>query len=710
MDAIVNPDAPFADAVAVASPPVSRDDPWKDFRKPAADDPWKDFRKPAPTGDGKTSVARDIAKSAGSGLASGVEGVAATPNLITRIADAAAQWPGRHLFGMTDEDFARNEAAMKEAQSGSAIGSLHQFIEPGKRTGQLASAAKTGVDAVTGGIADYEPQTTAGRYVKSTAEMVPGVLLPGAGSIGQRVGAALGGGLGAQSASELLPEQFKGGALEGVARFVAAILGGGAASSLKSLGGTAEKIAAEGLKGTDPAEIVKAAGLLKDAADKGVKLTWPEAISQVQGAPNRLAEIQRMVEQSRGGSPVMKEFYADRPAQVAAAADREMTAVAPQTLDPVEGGTRMQQAATDAVQGVNDQINAATRPFYKAAEAQRLPAAQFAPISANPSFQAGLKELRSDPILGPEFKSLPDDSVGVIDQVTKRLEVMARKATAADNGVDRFKAAVIDSGATDARQAARAVSPEYDTALAMQAQGRKDFLEPMQSGPVGKLAGTTDSAAQANALFESAPQSGAPSVVGKAVRALVSKDPQAAVSTVGQHIRTVFAESTQKLQPGGNQWGGAKFAAQLMGNPEQAAVLEQAVKALPAGATRWDGWNSFMDVLEATGKRLHSGSPTEPNRMITEQLGKGGSIKGAAADLATGGFHLPARLREAYRYFQTGRNAEKLAKLFTDSSAAGLFGRLVRQQPGSPTANALTLRLTLIAAPELRKLLEKVTE
>lgn len=721
----------MADAV------IATDDPWAKFRKPpaglqgapavapdaspapAAADPWAKFRKPPAnggraiaqaSGPGATigamvgagapiapqepvGVAEDMARAVPSGLVKGTQGLIAAPGLVGGLIDAGLKNAPR-LIGrpaITDEEAAAQPHSPFDMSS---PGTAASSINPNR----ALTAVNAGIDKVAAPI-KYDPVTTPGKYTEAIAEAVPGAALGGGGIAVKALG-AIGGGVGSQA----LGDQFKGTKYEGVARFVGAILGGTSAAASR-IGGTAEQIFKEGLKGVDNGDLVKATALLKDAYDKGVKLSIPEAVAQVQGAPNRLNEIQRMVEQSRGGSPVMKEFYRDRPAEVQAAGGKALEDVAPQTLDPVRTGTRGQAAAQGAIDDTRKQINDASRPFYAQAEAQQIPDAAFEGISKNPVFQAGLKDLRSDPILGPKFKDAPDNSVAVVDEVTKRTQDMA---SAASTRGENYRASVIGSGTSDARDAARAASPDYSAALDMQAAGRRDFLAPMEEGPLGKVAATTDSGKQAAALFPEVPRSGSAPVVGDAVKAMVKRDPEAAVNVVGEHIRTAFAEATQKNMGGPNAWGGAKFAAELMGNPEQAKVLEEAVRALPHGNSRWDGFKRFTEIMEATGKRLPANSSTEANRQITEQMGKGGAFKSVGTAVLSGGFNPLKYARDALTYFRTGHNAEQLAKLFTDKSATGLLARIAREPVGSPRGAAFALRLGLIAAPELKSVMQSV--
>src|SRR5262249_27121722 len=110
--------------------------------------------------------------------------------------------------------------------------------------------------------------------------------------------------------------------------------------------------------------------------------------------------------------------------------------------------------------------------------------------------------------------------------------------------------------------------------------------------------------------------------------------PALAANLVRQHAESVFNEATQRLASGPNQFGGAKFAATIAGNPQQRRNLEAAVGALPDGDTRWRGFNRLLQVLEASGQRQRPGSMTAFNAQAMRDLEQGGLSEAAAAPMS----------------------------------------------------------------------------
>jgi hypothetical protein len=216
-------------------------------------------------------------------------------------------------------------------------------------------------------------------------------------------------------------------------------------------------------------------------------------------------------------------------------------------------------------------------------------------------------------------------------------------------------------------------------------------------GPLGKIADKSTETRQAiSALFPTNPLPGSAGEISDAVSALAKKNPMAARQLVRAHVESVFNESTQALQGGANQFGGAGFVATLKGNPQQAENLSAAVRGV-AGPDAAKGFDTFLDVVSATGQRQRIGSQTAFNQEMQDVLRRGGAIGEAANAVATAGVKLPARIKDAYEQWRLGKNTEQIARLITDPNALPLFRRLAQEAPGSSRAQAMAARLTSMA-------------
>lgn len=549
------------------------------------------------------------------------------------------------------------------------------------------------------GITLPTPQTTAGRYAQAVGEFVPAVASGSRGlwELGRRGAPAA---LNLVSdlakyavapgiASEAAGQATEGGAWEPWARAGAA-LGAGGIAALASRPSTPVAALREtgGGKNLREADVRAAGRLMGQAHQRGVTLTWPEALAQVTKGRVDMTDVQRVLEQSPGGRPVMNEFMSRRPDQVRGAMDAEIGGFGPQG-NPVRTGIDIQRQSADTLRNLRERINNVTRPLYQAAGPVSVNPARFQVLTRDPLFQAALKDVRANPVYARALAGAADDSVQVFDAVKKYLDDVS---SAASTGGRNFEASAYGGLARDVRTEAQAASPAYSQALDMQARYRQGVLEPAQTGPLGRMAETPDIRTQINAVFPSNPTAGSERVVGQTIRRLVRQNPQNAAQLVRTHLETAFNEAVQANVGGANQWGGAKAAAQIIGNRQQEANLRAAIEALPGGHTRWQGLRRLMQVFEATGKRQRPGSMTDFNNRIREDMGRGGMV-GRGATLATSPSSALTFLNDWYTRFRLGKNTEALARIITDPGNQKLFNRLAMARTISDRQRAAAVLL-----------------
>jgi hypothetical protein len=587
-------------------------------------------------------------------------------------------------------DIAQRLGSVSDYVAEKITGERPQRVGGGRSVGEMLGSAnlRKQYEAVTGPL--YEPQTTAGKFAQTVGEFLPA----SGGGLANAAKFAVVPGI----ASEAAGQATEGTGFEGAARAVAAV---GAGLGAAAAGGMKAPAALSGsMQGVDDAALMKARDLMNSAAQQGIRLTWDEAIGKVTNGASNLGSLRRVVENTPEGAAVLKPMMAERPAQVAAAAGRTFDNIAPPSAAPSTIGPEVGRLAEGRVNDVRGAINTATDPLYKAAETVRLSPGDMARVRALPGFDDAAKAVRSDPQLARYVQGLPDDSVGFLNEVKKQLDTAAQNAASPVNAQQNMqRSAGFGSDAGAVRQAAEAASPDYARALAVQAAARQQILQPILDGPIGKIASKDTTTRQAiDALFPQNPLPGSQVEVADAMKALANKNPMVARQLVRAHAESVFNEATQNLASGANQFGGAKFAAQIRGNPQQAANLEAAVSALPQGPERLAGLNVFLDTLEATGYRPQAGSMTAFNQQLQQQMQGGGKVGEIANAVATGGFKLPSRVTKWYEELRQGKNAGQLAKILVDPDALPLLRAIAKEPPGTSKALAITARLTAMGA------------
>lgn len=632
-----------------------------------------DLIAPESTGAKVGRYAEDVGRSVVSGLDKGVAGLAGLPADIAGWIANGADYVTSRVTGRPQEEIAQ------EADARALI--PRSALEP--YTG--AALHKNS------GLA-YDPQTTAGKYAETAASFVPAAVL-GPGSAARN---AVTWGVIPGLASETAGQATQGTGLEPYARVGAAIGAGGAASLLSRPGSAAQAIRQQLPEGITPQHVNAAEQLMQDAAQRGIQLTWPEALSQVAGRPV-MSNLMRHLEAAPQTEGRMAEFYGARPQQVENAARPAFDRLAPVNNNPSSIGPAVGQEAEGFVDNVRQSINRLSEPSYQAAEGVLLNPQQMAQVRAIPGYAEAAAAVRNEPQLNRYVSHLPENSVGFLNEVKKQLDQSATNARApiSPRGAPNAQiAAGYTQDAAAVRQAGVNASPDYARALAIQEQGRAQFLDPILQGPIGQLAKrdlTTQNAI--NALFPQRPVANSAAEIADSVGALAQRSPRVASDLVRAHVETAFNTYARGLQTGANQAGGAKFANQLAGNAQQRANLQAAVEALPNGAERWRGFNRLLEILEATGTRQNVGSRTAYN----EQFLRDASMSGVAGETMKAAGQNPlgilSGLADKYERYRLGQNLNELADILTRPGAANQLRAIARMNPNSPAARNTAYRL-----------------
>jgi hypothetical protein len=624
----------------------------------------------APSGDG---VLKDVGLSALSGLPRGLIETIMTPATISRMVEDA----GGYLYDTAESDmrsllgYDQLTAAQKQERDAKA-----RSLDPGAAISDTVYGAQ---DKVRGTMNDvlHKSTTLPGEVAGTIAEFAtPGGIPSRAARAAPTVGRAaqrytedvVGNVIAPAVASEGAGKMAEGTPLEGPARFAGALAGNIGTAGARAYNAP-EMLLRRRTTNMTPAEWDAAIGLQNNPT--GVKLTGPEAIAQATGGASGLPNVQRLVEGSGSGQAVTGPFFAARPGQVTTAVGDALDTIGPQSADPYALGPRAAEAAGNVVQGVRQDINKQTRPLYDAAELDFVPDAKFAELKANPSFQASLDRIRSNPEFA-KYGNMPENSVGVVDAVTKdmfaRGEALANKANplyGPELGAQNT------AGAADARNAASSTSPNYAQALAEQEALRRTILDPVQSGPVGRVAAANDIEGATEAILPKTPQTGSAARHGDATARLIAEDPETTKGLVRQNLANRYNSAITETQGMDTSFAGAKFHKNVAGGPTQEEVLDAVMRAVgeqPAAAME-----QLLPVLQATGRRKPIGSATAFNDMDIAELGNA-SVPGHIMDFAKSlGTSLVTKAGDATRRATLRGNLGTLAQLFTDPHTVELI-------------------------------------
>jgi len=583
--------------------------------------------------------------------------------------------------------------------------SLPRTVERlGLPTGQEAGA--TIMDRL--GVQPVEAETPAGRVGSKAVELGVSALLPGRWPVLARELAL---GLGAGAGAGLAAEAGAGPA----GQIAGALAVPGAAGGVAALRGSVGRSVERAMADITPAQADQAEALMREAQQRGVPLTAFEALQQVTGRNVDMQAVQRFLEQSAGGGPVLRETLQGREAGSRAAfgqARDEAGLSPPARPDLVP--MRVQGAAGEVISAAERMRTNAVRPLYQRA-AQEM----------------------SDPRRGQAVVQAVDDTVTQIDRIiqadqsgllARRLGPL-REALSGPNGpitdfesIDRarkyfrdLQAAppTPDSPAIDKETAARVgnllsqlghrmarILPSYGEALTRYQRITNNIIDPLESGTVGRVSRTGSNAEQQGALLPSNAAGAAvptdPAQVRRTFSLIRSRDPEAARDVLSLYLDNAFQEATKRTAAGPRETTGARFAASVVGTPEREAMLRAAIETT-GGREAWAGFRRFLDVMEAQQHRAPLNSSTAANQMIRDQMSRGGMAEEGARAVTS----LGRTLMDAWGDFRMGRNTEQYARLLTSPSGLARLRVLGRIDANSPAAEAVVVGL-LSAAREGR--------
>ncbi len=416
--------------------------------------------------------------------------------------------------------------------------------------------------------------------------------------------------LASQTAAEVAPDKYKD-----IASLAGAVAGGGAESLAEGIAGSGRRVFGDAARSLTPGQAQQAAALREAAANRGVNLTVAEAVQQVTNGGTGLGRVQRLVENSRRTAPQMQAYFAPRPGQVRNAVEGYAQGLAPDMGPPGMVGLDAQRAGMGAQIAANNQRLAASRPYYAAADAQAADPAVLGDLLRNIDGQiAGDQTGLVSPVLGRLKDSLSGvNDLGNLSTARNYWRDLIDLPPTGQDPLTKYQAGIL-AGHLDTIDDLLKANPNRALGDAAYADASRNLVDPLNAGPVGKIAATEDLGSQTGALYPRNPPVGAPAETAQAIGALNSQDADIAAALTRHHIQDSFNQSTRNLTSGPNQYGGAKWVADILGNREQAATLHAGLNAVdPSGQASAD-MQQLGDILAATGKRERPGSMTAFNQ------------------------------------------------------------------------------------------------
>jgi hypothetical protein len=665
------------------------------------------------------STVGDVVKGTVSGLAKGGALALGAPNEIAGLVQGGVDWTRRKITGKTEQQ-EKDEAKATVGSILDRLGGRRVPMDdtPVRVTGSPNPASAENLtrmgDAGMGGVGpSYQPKTTLGHGAKTLAEFAPGALIPG--SALQR------------GAQVVLPAagseagRAAGGTIGGVA-------GGVAGSLIPSVLGRDPYIArrlGRAASGVTEQQFDDAARLAADGRQRGIPPTAAEAIISQAPQARGLATMQRIAESAAPENNALARLYSDRPRAMATATDDALNRVAPRSADADYLGRQIQDAAGRAGMGLERQRTAATSPHYTAAATDRVPEANMRGVLAEldrdiardpTGIVAGpLRELRDrlierparpgtpaqrTPVLGPNGQvvrydhtpavpptpEMPITDIDNLDRVRKYFRELPETGLDATTKEQR---AQVGRYLDRVNMEMLAASPELRAGRTVHQNLSQTLVDPPMAGPLGTMGGTQKIEAQGSAIAN--PVS-SPQAVRRDVGYLAGQDPALARGVVREELGMRADRTVGGLDAGAqpDQYGGARFARSMRGNPREAANINAAIETA-AGVPVRDDIQRLVDALQATGNRQRPGSMTAFNEEFLGDTKRNPLVQTLLKPLA--------KTEEAYGRVRVGRQMNNLAEILAAPDGV----RRIQEFAGRGSDSARILARLLLAEQAARE-------
>jgi hypothetical protein len=457
-----------------------------------------------------------------------------------------------------------------------------------------------------------------------------------------------------------------------------------------SMRNTPSTVVNQAMRNLSPEQLTQAQALVDRSYKFGNPITGAEAISQIAGG-SKLPSIQRYVENVPRGEAanIMGEFMAGRPQANEAVMSNALRQISPNAPSSATPG-RLQTAGENLISGAEKSLSQNVKPLYeKAGSVNVYPAPDYlmnvqpTNILSNPKIADAVKAVRSTSEYG--VKGAPTNSFETLIAAKKYLDDQYAGQMTATTGLKKGAAGITASAVNQLSNYLKETSPEYAKGAKIYQTAQEQQIQPLKQGLTGAIAETTGIpekmiGQQSEILMPKNPKATSPNDIKRTIELLRRKDPTVAADWTRQELQGVFDQAARDKITGGNQFGGAKFAADITGNKTQKANL-QALIETSSGKDSWKGFENMLETMQAQGQRVPAGSSTTFNNLLTQEMEAGG--KGAFAKYLTS---LPTMAREGIQAWELGKNTEMLAKMLIDPKSVEKLNELAKTKPDSRKA------------------------
>lgn len=272
------------------------------------------------------------------------------------------------------------------------------------------------------------------------------------------------------------------------------------------------------------------------AKTNGIDLTVPEVVRQV--SPGKSSGIDTAVSRvstHNDGASVIRDFQGNR-APIVENVGKQLGS----ELNSASGAN-IQNAAKEGIKSAEDLVSNSASPYYQSAEKIRLPA-----TLSTPGVKEATKQVLEDSvklneinrILGTKGPIPPKNSVAFQDAVVKQLSTNIANAEGAMN--DPFRSGILIKSKQALLDIMDSAAPTYKTGRNIVESGNEMLVNPLKNGTLGKVAKTSNTNTQSEALFGRGV--GSDVTVDEAINAAKRMGPVASEGVLANRIQSSVAK------------------------------------------------------------------------------------------------------------------------------------------------------------------------
>ncbi len=429
-----------------------------------------------------------------------------------------------------------------------------------------------------------------------------------------------------------------------------------------------ERMYAESTQRMTPQEVQAASNLQKQSFQAGMPVTSLEAMQQASGGKTTLPSLQRQVEVTPASAPAMQEFMASRGAQTQKTLESTFPTTAREQM-----GTNVQRAAQAEQRALQKQIVEEGGGAFEAIKGKKIPQSWMKNLENESAVIAEASNaVDTIPAYRDLLKGYESNSIARVEAMRSFLQDKYKTLSGQNPGEVTNEMRIYDEARRNLLKKADTQIPDYKTARQEYDAIRERVQAPVRESPIPKLAETNDLPRQFGDMFATkAVEIGlTPKKVTMAIESLAKTDPTLPKDFLTQYMRASL-ENVQRAASTQAGTVGARFVDTIAKNTTQRENLRAAFKGVygDKGNQAVNGLNKMMDILEAQGRRLPSGSPTAEKGMMAE------------ASVGTIGQTLKQPLSAAGNLYQQvffGQDYNRMAKAMTSPDGVMALEQLAK--------------------------------